>query len=208
LENFEGAPVGGYMPTAGGVILDPGAQTDSVDADDGSIDGFGRSGRSWFSGGMTSFFSFSFDAAALDGQLPTHAGIVWTDVGQVIKGPETQPEDPVPPQGVIDVSFAAYGPGNTFLGFAGPFTLGDGNPDGGTAEDRFFGVVHSGGIESIQIFVGDGAFAISTDWEVDHLQFGVQAIPEPEQWLLMALGVGAIAWRARRRAKAACRSAA
>jgi len=62
--------------------------------------------------------------------------------------------------------------------------LGDGSAAGGTAEDRFFGAINAGGIQSFQISMGN-----STDWEVDHLQFGLAAVPEPSTWLLAMAGV-------------------
>jgi hypothetical protein len=200
LEDYEGAPLPGYTAPQG-VRRPPGAVTDSVDIDDGALNGSGVGGHSWFSNGQTSFFSFTFDAAALGGRLPTHAGIVWTDVERVEAGPEAGQNPPTPPQGIIPVSFTAYGPdGSTQVGFIGFETLGDGNANGGTAEDRFFGAVNLAGISRIEIFVGDGGLVASTEWEVDHLQFGVaNPIPEPEQWLLMALGVGAVVLRLRRR---------
>jgi hypothetical protein len=44
LENFEDKPVAGYAVSAG-TVRGPGFSTDSVDADDGSIDGLGRQGK-------------------------------------------------------------------------------------------------------------------------------------------------------------------
>lgn len=87
LENFED----GLLNTPGvsaaiGTVSGPGALTDSVDADDGAIDGFGTGGSVLYSNFATSAFSFTFNASALGGLLPTHAGIVWTDVGQVSSG--------------------------------------------------------------------------------------------------------------------------
>ena len=71
----------GVSTSTPGVVLGPGALTDSVDADDGAIDGSRTGGHSWFSNGQTSIFRFDFSAAVL-GALPTRVGIVWTDVGQ------------------------------------------------------------------------------------------------------------------------------
>lgn len=48
----------------------------------------------------------------------------------------------------------------------GPVSIADGSFAGTTAEDRFFGVTHAGGIESIKISNTSGGI------EVDHLQFG------------------------------------
>jgi hypothetical protein len=192
LEDFEPltaskpARAPGFTATTGGVILGPGLQTDSVDADDGAIDNSGIGGSSWFSNQGTTIFTFTFDAGVL-GTLPTHAGIVWTDVGDAFSGSDFT-------SGVL---FEAFGPGGESLGQLGPELLGDGNANGGTAEDRFFGAVHAAGISAIAI-----STPASFDWEVDHLQYGaINPIPEPEQWLLMALGIGAVAWRLRSRVR-------
>jgi len=187
LENFEDSATPGYVPGLGlGSVHGPGDLVDSVE--------LGTSGHSWYSTGPTSFFSFSFDKSVL-GTLPTHAGIVWTDVGNVSTGLDPSEFPPGIVRGVSYVSFYAYGPTGDFLGDifnAGP--LGDGEVDGGKSEDRFFGVVNAAGISRIEIgIIG------STDWEVDHLQYGaLNPVPEPEQWLMMALGLGAVAWRLKR----------
>ena len=86
LEDFED----GAMNTPGlsanaGIVLAPGINTDSVDGDDGVVDGFGQNGHSWFSNASTTSFTFTFNAAIL-GSLPTHAGLVWTDVGATLNG--------------------------------------------------------------------------------------------------------------------------
>jgi hypothetical protein len=175
LETFESGAlvVPGVSVSSGAVVLGPSPLTDSVDADDGSIDGSGTGGHTLFSSGALSTFVFTFNAAALGGQLPTHVGIVWTDVGNAAGV-----------NGVGAVTFEAFAPGNVSLGVSGPFILGDGSAAGGTAEDRFFGAINAGGIQSFQISVGN-----STDWEVDHLQFGLAAVPESSTWLLAMAGV-------------------
>lgn len=158
LEDFED----GALNTPGvsedtGIPLGPGVQTDSVDFDDGAIDGSGNGGASWFSSGGTTTFRFTFDRRA-SGGLPTHAGIVWTDVGEA-----TTP-------GVADVIFEAFDSSGASLGTITGAQLGDGNPNGGTGEDRFFGVFNRRGISAIEIRVPS-----SVDWEVDHLQYGKQS---------------------------------
>ncbi len=134
---------------------------DSVDADDGSIDGSGSSGKALWSDGQTSKYTFTFDASEL-GILPTHAGVVWTD---------SNPK-------VNDVTFEAFGPSGQSLGTIGPVTLGDGELTGQTDEDRFFGVINLQGLSAISLGVAEG-----TNWELDHLQYGrVVPIP-PAVWL-------------------------
>jgi hypothetical protein len=73
----------------------------------------------------------------------------------------------------------AFGPGLVSLGTFGPFSVGDGNNLGGSAEDRFFGVQDLGGILAISLTSLIGAL------EVDHVQYGV--VPEPSTFVLCAL---------------------
>jgi hypothetical protein len=190
LEKFELADprTPGYSSPTSGFIAGASSLTDSVDADDGSIDGTGQAGRSWYSANTTNTITFVFDAIAL-GTLPTHAGIVWTDVGEVSSGT----------MGVTDVTFLAYRADNTLIGNISGLGLGDGSASGGTAEDRFFGAYSAGGIARIDITVSN-----SVDWEVDHLQYGtLNPVPEPHQWLLFALGLAGVAAAAKRRGRAA-----
>ncbi|MEM7228802.1 MAG: hypothetical protein AAF432_08300, partial [Planctomycetota bacterium] len=108
-----------------GYVLGAGQYTDSVDADgNGVIDGLGTGGSSWRirrpeEGGPT--VTFSFDADAL-GQLPTFAGIVWTDGNEESL-----------------VSFEAFDANNNSLGVISGYA-GNGNHAGDTSDDTFFGV--------------------------------------------------------------------
>jgi PEP-CTERM motif len=184
LETFESGVLGATGVTAsGGSVLGPGQFTDSVDADDGLIDGSGLGGHSWYAAGNRSL-SFTFDASTL-GALPTFAGIVWTDVGFTDGGVF----------GPAPVIFEAFDSLNNSLGAIGPFALGDGSVNGTTAEDRFFGVIDATGISRITI-----SMPTSGDWEVDHLQFGLltTSVPEPSTLLLGVLGVAGL-WSTRRR---------
>src|SRR4029453_18374628 len=110
-------------PSAGAVIA-PSSITDSVDADDGAVDGSGTGGHSFFSLNGPAGIRFDFDGRAL-GALPTAAGIVWTD-------------------GEGSYSFEAFGALGASLGTLGPFTA-DPSVDGATAEDRFLGLYHAAG---------------------------------------------------------------
>jgi len=148
-----------------GNVLPPDALTDSVDGDDGAIDGVGA-GWSWKINETT--ITFAFDAGVL-GALPTHVGIVWTDVG-FTDGP----------LGIGSLTFEAFDENGDPLDGIGPVVLGDGLVAGQTAEDRFFGAIHAGGISRIVLAMD------STDWEVDHLQFG-RAVPEPATLTLVGI---------------------
>jgi hypothetical protein len=150
LETFEDGALNTPGVTAStGSVIGPGGLTDSVDADDGVIDGSGTNGHSFFAIPGSTGITFTFDATALSG-LPTRVGIVWTD-------------------GEGTTTFEAFGPGGVPLGQIGPVAIADGSVTGTTAEDRFFGVIHTAGISSIRISNTVGGI------EVDHLQYGVPA---------------------------------
>ena len=138
------------------------AFSDSVDGDDGVIDGQARgNASSLFSNFTVSSFTFDFSANALGGKLPTHAGIVWTDVGRNGGG------TPQSADLVNNTFFEGFGPSGESLGVIGPFSLGDESISRTTSEDRFFGVVNPNGISSIRLSMPG-----KTNWEVDHLQYG------------------------------------
>jgi len=174
VEDFED----GYANTAGMIfdaiqVLAPGPLTDSVDEDDGAIDGFGTGGHSLYSNGRNAI-SILFDALVL-GRLPTHAGIVWTDVGDVTAATA----------GYGDVVFEAFDATDTSLGIVVASQLGDGLPGGSTDEDRFFGIQHDAGILRMTLTMPN-----SLDWEADHVQFSLAApVPEPAALALMLIGL-------------------
>src|SRR5262249_29890752 len=99
---------------------------DSVDADDGHIDGSGTLGSSWFVDNGAAGVTFTFSAPV------TAAGLVWTD-------------------GSGTTTFQAFGPGMVSLGTIGPVSIADGRNAGEPAEDRFFGVKSSTGIVAIKV---------------------------------------------------------
>ncbi len=183
LETFEGGALAtpGVSASAGSVI-GPGGLTDSVDADDGTIDGSGTNGHSFFSGGGSTGITFTFDAGVL-GALPTQVGIVWTD-------------------GDGTTLFEAFGPSGFPLGQIGPVAIAIPPNSGETAEDRFFGVTNPAGISAIRISNSSGGI------EVDHLQYGIfgatppppiAVIPVPTMsetaLLLLVLLAAVVAWR-------------
>ncbi len=93
--------------------------SDSVDGDDGFIDGLATGNtRSLHSAFVTSSFAFEFSASDLGG-LPTHAGVVWTDLGRNSGGV------PLAQNLQDNTVFEAFGPSGESLGVIGPFSLGD-----------------------------------------------------------------------------------
>ena len=184
LEDFEDnlLNVPGVTPSAGNTSLNSGftgSIVDSVDKDDGVIDGvcikIGATCESWFSGSGATGVSWTFNAGVL-GSLPTAAGIVWTD-------------------GSGTVTFQAYDQNNVLLGTL-TYTGADSNFFGGTAEDRFFGVTNAGGIS--RIFLSNESGGI----EMDHLQYGgatATGVPEPASAFLIVAGLIGLAllrhWR-------------
>ncbi len=76
LEDFEDGKLDFGITASAGAVTGPGSLTDSVDGDDGNIDGSGTNGRSWFVADMGNMASLTF---TFSGTLPTAAGIVWTD---------------------------------------------------------------------------------------------------------------------------------
>lgn len=162
LENFEDGALNtpGAAGTGFNQVAPPSAQTDSVDGDDGAIDGLGTAGRSLY---ITSHeVEFTFDAGVL-GNLPTFAGIAWTDVGATTVGTPLG-------YGVVEVRF--YDSADQLIGEFISLGLGDGNVNGGTEEDRFIGYAGPSAVARMTVTMDN-----STDWEVDHLQYGF--IPGP-----------------------------
>ncbi len=122
--------------------------TDSVDEDDGLIDGNSLDGESWFFAVSTEGITWTFDAAELNGNLPTHVGIVWTD-------------------GRNDTIFEAFDASGQSLGTI-IANHENGSFNGETSDDRFYGVVNYSGISAIKI---SNDYRL-TGIEVDHLQWG------------------------------------
>ncbi|MBT9499614.1 MAG: hypothetical protein IV092_00110 [Burkholderiaceae bacterium] len=145
---------------------------DSVDGDDGVIDGSGSAGRSVWAWGRPGI-NISFDKAAL-GQLPTHAGLVWTD-------------------GINPIRFEAYDLAGTLIG-AVTGDHADSVHGGQTADDRFYGVIHPAGVARIVIY--SGVVAGDSGIEIDHLQYAL-AVPEPTSASLMLAGFAWLGLRLR-----------
>jgi hypothetical protein len=143
LEDFEANPaeIPGVQMSSGSV-LEPSTDTNSVDGDDGEIDGAGKGGHSWFTAEGDRGLVIEFDAEKL-GQLPTRVGVTVTQASDSLV------VEAFDARGVLidDQLFADH--------MSAP----------GTGDDRFFGVTHDGGISAIRI-------ASRGDLQVDHLQYG------------------------------------
>jgi hypothetical protein len=143
IDTFEDGTLDPEGVSGNGSPTAPSGITDSVDGDDGVIDGSGTSGNSYFSGSGSTGITFTFDPQRTGG-LPTEAGMVWTD-------------------GQGTVTFEAFDQNGASLGTIGPFDHPDGSISGTTGEDRFYGVMYAGGISAIKLTNTAGGI------EVDHL---------------------------------------
>ena len=133
----------GVTPSKGTIVL-PGAITDSVDGDDGLVDGNGNNGHSFFTGNGNGGITFTLHPGEI-GFTPTRAGVVWTD-------------------GSGPVKFEAFDLDGNSLGVT-QANIADQDFGGGTAEDHFFGYEHGAGIGTIHISNQFGGI------EVDHIQY-------------------------------------
>jgi hypothetical protein len=178
LENFENGSTNALLRAFGGTVRGPSASTDSVDGDDGAIDGSGQGGHSYSTNGRSMTFKFK----SVQGHKPTMAGLVFTD-GR--------------PNSMI--TFRAWDANGNLIGKVRA-RLGDLASNGGTAEDRFFGIANDEGIARFRIQSSRPGF------EVDHLQFayGFSVVPVPPALGLGLAGLAAVGlWKGltRRRAK-------
>ncbi len=190
-----GPPPGGVDPIPG-IVLPPGPNTDSVDGDDGAIDGSGSGGRSLESVRYSVFLTFPLtirSALAFDfepsasGEYPRAFGFVWTD-GE--------------PGSYVELFVGEVGvPVRKTVTFQK--LVGDQAFDGGTAEDRFFGITSDAGITSIYIgshyldAVGDRG---RNSFELDHVQVAY-LVPEPSAAVLLMVGAAGFSLDRRRRSK-------
>jgi len=181
LEDFEDfvLDVPGVGASAGGLtrVVSIPTAVDSVDLDDGVLDGSGLAGESWWALGEPGT-TWSFDAGAL-GALPTHVGIVWTD-------------------GLNPITFEAFDAFGASLGIVvGDHAAPSPNFFGETDEDRFYGVIDAGGISAITLKNGGGGGI-----EMDHLQYGnmnLNPIPVPAAFWLFGTALIGLAGFSRRR---------
>ncbi len=165
LEDFEDGLVNILGVTIdGGIVREPSNHTDSVDADDGIIDGNGSDGHSYWQLQGTEGFTISFNEDVLDG-LPTQVGFAWTD-GNI--------------DGLFRLeAFDAMGVSIFEV------VLGDLVHTGQTDEDRFIGVEFAGGIASLFLSTSFGGI------EIDHVQYAA-IIPLPAPLALGLVGLAGV----------------
>ncbi len=177
IENFEDGSLDHGIMISQGEIIGPDfstgveSLTDSVDGDDGVVDGVGAEGFSYFTAGNSFTITFAEPVKS--------AGLVWTDGDN---GTQT--------------SFEAFAPDGTSLGVIGPFSIADDSFQGTVGEDSFFGAMDLDGIGSISI-TNVGGLGI----EIDHVQFSsCDCVPEPNGLLTIAMGcLGMIGYLRRKR---------
>ena len=162
LEDFEDGSLDGGITASAGTVFGPNVSVDSVDGDDGIIDGSGLDGRSFFYAGGAVGVTFTFASPV------TAAAAVWTDGSGV-------------------TTFEAFGDGMVSLGVFGPFSIADGTFYGSTGEDSFFGVTDPNGIRAIKLASSVGGI------EIDHVQYGVMAVPIPAAFPLLGGGLAVLA---------------
>lgn len=177
LEDFEDGALNtpGLMATGPGICI---TGTACFVPPPGFIDSVGNGGDPNVGHSLfaNGVIDISFDAGALGG-LPTVAGLVWTD-------------------GNNPITFQAFDENGFSLGII-VRSHADGSFTGGTAEDRFYGVTNGSGISRLLISNPPGI-------EIDHIQYGlgaIPAIPEPATWAMM-IGGFALAGSAVRRRRA------
>jgi hypothetical protein len=164
------------------IVFPPGIVTDSVDTDDGVIDGNGQGGHALASGwtiddlvfGYAFYMEFRFNQSEL-GFLPNAFGFVWTD-------------GPAP--GSVSMTVTT----GSGASYQTPYwrELGDDSREGTTADDVFFGVIADEGIMRVRITGGASYDGLPSGkyMEIDHLQYG-QLVPEPAALgqILLCIGI-------------------
>ncbi|MEC4866149.1 MAG: S8 family serine peptidase [Jaaginema sp. PMC 1078.18] len=157
LETFEDGQLNSLgVQVSQGIVISGSDATDSVDSDDGFIEGLGKAGHSLYAVGAPNL-TMTFDPQNL-GYLPTHAGFALTDLGK----------NDLTSAASGTVIFEAFDNNGNSLGTR-TINYGDNSWDGGTDEDRFLGVIHNQGISRLEISSPDG----NRGYEIDHIQYGL-----------------------------------
>lgn len=176
IETFEDLSLDGGITASTGAPYS-GTNADSVDADDGTIDGSGLTGASFFQNPGSTGITFTFETAV------TAAGLVWTD-------------------GFGDITFEARDETNTLI-FSDVFSgIPDGSIVGTTADDTFFGISDEDGIKSL--FISNTSGGIEVDHvqygvAANGSGPGPEVIPVPAALPLVLTGLGSLGLFAMRR---------
>lgn len=164
------------MSISGGYLEEcPDRPCNSVDGDDGVIDGSGARGRSWTAGGPR--LEISFDASVL-GAAPLWVGVVVTDIGA---------------RGRFDSAFQVdlFGhDGRPVSSFTEWIFSGLAREPGDASEDRFYGAYLANGISAIALTNIDPDSPDPGAWQIDHVQFSF--VPEPAPALFMGWGLASL----------------
>lgn len=164
LENFEDGTLGGGITASIGAPLTVGGLRDSVDGDDGAIDGSGSTGASFFSIGGSTGITFTFSS------LVTAAGLVWTD-------------------GAGLTTFSAFDDFGVQIGTLTIDIAGQG-VTGQTAEDTFFGITFADGIRSI--FISNSSGGLEVDHVQYGDMYVPSAVPLPAAGFLLLGGLAGL----------------
>ncbi len=156
-ENFESDAVIPQLIMESGIRSTAfGSTNDSVDGDDGQVDGSGVNGSAWFDENL---ISFQIDQNEVD-ELPTHLGLVITDSSL----------------GGADMTLTAFDSNNEVVEAFTFFFEGDDSFAGTTDEDRFVGIIHEGGIARIELHDNEAP----NGFEIDHIYFGTPGSTLPD----------------------------
>ena len=179
IEDFELGAVDSFISIDNGTLLGPNtfsglmnSVTDSVDGDDGNVDGWGNDGSSWFADSSSVTVAFSKNVK--------NAGLVFTDGDRVS----------------TNIVLEAFDMDGNSLAVINGGDLADDMFTGETAEDRFMGFQDTDArIAKITLSMDTG-----TGIEIDHIHWQEACVvPEPNAALIAIAGLlGLIGFRRRR----------
>ena len=147
IEDFEDGTLDFGLSISSGSVLGPSSLTDSVDSDDGNVDGFGTAGNSWFAA-QTNSITITFPT------LVQSAGLVLTDADITS----------------TDFTLEAFDHEGTSLGTMTTGDIADDEINGTTGEDRFLGASFGDGLQTGITSITLTATGAS-NIEIDHIQF-------------------------------------
>jgi hypothetical protein len=168
IEDVEDGTIDTPLAIVDTIVREPGPLTDSVDADDGVVDGQGNDGHSLEATFYRTHPTFPwthhtyFSILVVDEPV-TALGFVWTDGFR---------------QSAVNMGI--YGASGNYLGDCTYGSLMDSFNTGETAEDRFIGVISNESIRRLSFVIDSvGLEPWSERFEFDHVHYGHQALPEP-----------------------------